>query len=244
MQDTTLDFSGRHIVVTGGAGALGGGIVRLLLEAGAICHIPALDADDAARFAHKGHRNAHVATGIDLRDDAAVRGFYGKVSSSAGDAGLWASLHIAGGFAMAPAEQVTAEAWRTMMDLNATSCFLCCREAIRAMKAGGNGGRIVNIAARPALRPEQGAGMVPYTASKAAVAALTAALAAEVVRDGILVNAVAPSVMDTPGNRAAMPDADHSRWPSVEEVASTIAWLASPRNTLTSGAVVPVYGRS
>jgi len=86
--------------------------------------------------------------------------------------------------------------------------------------------------------------MVPYTASKAAVAALTQALAEEVAGRGILVNAVVPSIMDTPANRKAMPDADHARWPKVDEVAATIAFLVSPQNTVTRGGLVPVYGRS
>jgi NAD(P)-dependent dehydrogenase (short-subunit alcohol dehydrogenase family) len=85
--------------------------------------------------------------------------------------------------------------------------------------------------------------LVAYTASKAAVAALTVALSEEVAKDGILVNAVAPSIMDTPANRAAMPKADHEAWPKVEEVAATILFLASPENKVTRGAVVPVYGR-
>ena len=86
--------------------------------------------------------------------------------------------------------------------------------------------------------------MTAYTASKAAVAALSVALAEEVVPRGILVNAVAPSIMDTPANRAAMPKADHAKWPKVDEVAATILFLASPENLVTRGAVVPVYGRS
>ncbi len=106
------------------------------------------------------------------------------------------------------------------------------------------GGRIVNVAARAALEWRSGAGMSAYTASKAAVAAFTAALAEEVAKDGILVNAVAPSIMDTPANRHAMPKADFALWPKVEEVAATILFLASPDNRVTRGAVVPVYGRS
>ena len=85
--------------------------------------------------------------------------------------------------------------------------------------------------------------MAAYAASKAAVAALTVALAEEVVKQGILVNAVAPSILDTPANRQAMPQADHAAWPKVEEVARTILFLASPDNKVTRGAVVPVYGR-
>jgi NAD(P)-dependent dehydrogenase (short-subunit alcohol dehydrogenase family) len=86
--------------------------------------------------------------------------------------------------------------------------------------------------------------MIAYTVAKAGVAALTVALAEEVAKDNILVNAVAPSIMDTPANRGAMPKADHDAWPKVEEVAATISFLASPDNRVTRGAVVPVYGKS
>jgi NAD(P)-dependent dehydrogenase (short-subunit alcohol dehydrogenase family) len=86
--------------------------------------------------------------------------------------------------------------------------------------------------------------MTAYTASKAAVAAYTQALAQEVAGEGVLVNAVAPSIIDTPANRAAMPTADVSAWPKVDEIAATIVFLASPDNGVTRGAVVPVYGRS
>ncbi|HUH85900.1 MAG TPA: SDR family oxidoreductase, partial [Stellaceae bacterium] len=89
-----------------------------------------------------------------------------------------------------------------------------------------------------------GAGMTAYTASKAAVAALTEAVAQEVVADGILVNAVAPSIIDTSANRHAMPKSDFSLWPKPEEIAATIVFLASAANRVTRGAVVPVYGRS
>jgi NAD(P)-dependent dehydrogenase (short-subunit alcohol dehydrogenase family) len=102
------------------------------------------------------------------------------------------------------------------------------------------GGRIVNVGARVSELPA--GGMVAYTASKGAIAALTRSLAVEVRRDAILVNAILPSIIDTPANRAAMPDADTSKWPKPEEIARTILWLASPENQLTTGALVPVYG--
>jgi NAD(P)-dependent dehydrogenase (short-subunit alcohol dehydrogenase family) len=106
------------------------------------------------------------------------------------------------------------------------------------------GGRIVNVAARPALEWRSGAGMSAYAVAKTGVAALTVTLAEEVAKDGILVNAVAPSIMDTAANRKAMPKADFSAWPKVEEVAATIAFLASPENHVTRGAIVSVYGKS
>src|SRR5260370_37695193 len=108
------------------------------------------------------------------------------------------------------------------IEMNFVTAFLCCRAAVNAMIRTGAGGRIVNVAARPALEWRAGAGMVAYAASKAAVAALTVALAEEVVKAGILVNAVAPSIMDTPVNRADMPQADRAAWPTVAEVAATI----------------------
>src|SRR4029077_13177194 len=131
-----------------------------------------------------------------------------------------------------------------MIDTNLVSCYFCCRAAVRAMARRGAGGRIVNVAARQALEPRAGAGMTAYTVSKAAVAALSEALAQEVVGDGILVNAVAPSIMDTPQNRKAMPKANYDAWPKVEEVTATIVFLASPENRVTRGAVVSAYGRS
>jgi NAD(P)-dependent dehydrogenase (short-subunit alcohol dehydrogenase family) len=130
------------------------------------------------------------------------------------------------------------------IDMNFVTAFLCCRAAVNAMARAGDGGRIVNVAARPALEPRAGAGMAAYAASKAAVVAFTVALAEEVAKQGILVNAIAPSIMDTPANRAAMPDADHAAWPKVAEVAATILFLASPDNAVTRGAIVPVYGRT
>jgi NAD(P)-dependent dehydrogenase (short-subunit alcohol dehydrogenase family) len=135
-----------------------------------------------------------------------------------------------------------------MFDTNAVTCFLCCREAVKAMRkqggggGGGAGGRIVNVSSRPALVPT--GGMIAYTTAKAAVASITQCLAEEVKGDGILVNAIVPPTMDTPANRAAMPKADFSKWPKVEEVARTILFLASGENALTSGALVPVFGRS
>ena len=110
------------------------------------------------------------------------------------------------------------------------------------MRNTGEGGRIVNVAAKPALIPV--GGMVAYSASKAAVASMTQSLGEELASDGIFVNAIVPSVMDTPANRRGMPDADHRQWPSVAAVASTIAFLLSPSNTATRSGLVPVYGRS
>jgi NAD(P)-dependent dehydrogenase (short-subunit alcohol dehydrogenase family) len=231
-----MDFRDRHIVVTGGAGALGTAVVTALAEAGAVCRVPCFDEAEAKRFSLREHKNVSVVITGSLAEEAAVGSLYQGITP------LWASIHIAGGFAAGPLRDTTLATIRQQIDMNLVSCMLCSRAAVTAM--AGNGGRIVNVAARAALEWRSGAGMTAYTASKTAVAAFTAALAEEVAKDGILVNAVAPSIMDTHANRQAMPKADYALWPKVEEVAATIAFLASPDNRVTRGAIVPVYGKS
>ncbi len=234
MSEGSEDFDGRSVVVTGGTGALGSAVVSGLLKRGAVCHIPVHGAEAASPAGRDP--NVHLYPDVDLADQDQVDAFYGKVGR------LWASIHIAGGFAAKPLIDSGKADLLQQIDTNLVSCFLCCRAALRAMGTGG--GRIVNVAARPALEPRQGAGMTAYTIAKSGVAALTVALAEEVARHGVLVNAVAPSIMDTPANRKAMPKADFELWPKVEEVAETILFLSSPANAVTRGAIVTVYGRS
>jgi NAD(P)-dependent dehydrogenase (short-subunit alcohol dehydrogenase family) len=230
-----MDFRDRHIVITGGAGALGTALVGTLVAAGATCHVPCLNEAEAQRFALRANKQVKLVVTGSLTDEAAVNSLYQPIAP------LWASIHLAGGFAAGALRDTGAAAIHQQIDMNLMSCLFCCRAAVTAMAGGG---RIVNVAARAALEWRSGAGMVAYTASKAAVAALTAALAEEVAKDGILVNAVAPSIMDTPANRKSMPKANYDLWPKVEEVAATIVFLASPENRVTRGAVVPVYGKS
>ena len=230
-----MDFRDRHVVITGGAGALGTALVGALIEAGATCHVPCMDEAEAQRFALRANKQVKLVVTGSLTDEAAVSRLYQPISP------LWASIHLAGGFAAGALRETSAATIHQQIDMNLMSCLLCCRAAVTAMTAGG---RIVNVAARAALEWRSGAGMVAYTASKAAVAALTAALAEEGAKDGILVNAVAPSIMDTPANRKSMPKANYDLWPKVDEVAATIMFLASPENRVTRGAVVPVYGKS
>jgi NAD(P)-dependent dehydrogenase (short-subunit alcohol dehydrogenase family) len=211
-------------------------VVAALIDAGAHCHVAWLHERELQHFKYREHAKVTLAGPTDVTDEAAVDKLFAAVPR------LWGSIHIAGGFAMAPVADTRKSDVMQQLDMNFVSAFLCCRAAVRGMK--GAGGRIVNVAARPALEWRSGAGMAAYTASKAAVAALTVALAEEVAKDGILVNAVAPSIMDTAANRAAMPKADYAAWPKVEEVARTILFLASPDNAVTRGAIVPVYGRS
>ena len=228
------DLAGRHVVLTGAAGALGSGVLDALLAAGAECHLPLRGPARDLR----AHARVHVAASVDLADEAAVTAFYRACPP------LWGSIHLAGGFKAAAVGETSLADLRAQLDVNLTTAFLCCREATRNMRGnpGGGGGRIVNVGSRAALVP--GAGSIAYTLAKAAVASLTQALAVELAPDRVLVNAVLPSTIDTAANRAAMPEADHARWPKPHEVASAILWLVSPANTLTSGALVPVYGRA
>jgi NAD(P)-dependent dehydrogenase (short-subunit alcohol dehydrogenase family) len=227
--------NGLNVVVTGATGGLGAGVVELLLARGAELHLPILEAALPERLAWRGHPRVHATTLASLEDEARVAAFYESLP-------VWASIHLVGGFAMSPIEATTLSAFELQWRTNVATCFVTCREAVRGMRRGGRGGRIVNVAARPAIAPT--AGMIAYATAKAGVAALTQHLAAEVVADDILVNAVLPSIIDTPMNRKGMPDADHARWPKPAQLAETIAFLASPTNALTSGALVPVFGRA
>jgi NAD(P)-dependent dehydrogenase (short-subunit alcohol dehydrogenase family) len=229
-----MDYQGRTVVITGGVGGLGSAVVEALLAARATCHVP--HRGDAAR-GPRGHERLTLHPGIDLTDESAVEGFYRQIPN------LWASIHIAGGFAFGPVATTGKSVLASQIEINLVTCYLCCRSAVTALTATPAGGRIVNVAARPALEWRSGAGMAAYTASKAAVAALTVALAEEVVKDDVLVNAVAPSILDTEANRKAMPNADHATWPKVVDVAQTILFLASADNKVTRCAIVPVYGR-
>jgi NAD(P)-dependent dehydrogenase (short-subunit alcohol dehydrogenase family) len=231
-----VEFEGRQVVVTGGTGALGGAVLTLLVAKGATCHVPSSRADGDPRYA--GNDRVKIAPRVDLADAGSVDAFYASIP------GLWASMNLAGGFAMAPIERSGQQDFAGMIDANARTAFLCCSAAARSMLAAGAGGRIVNVAARPALEPRRGAGMAAYAASKAAVAAMTVALAEELKGAGILVNAIAPSTLDTPANRAAMPKADFGKWVGLDAAAAAIAFLASPENRATSGAVLPLYGRA
>lgn len=221
------ELSGRQVVITGGDGALGQSVVQLFLDAGAQCHLPVLG-DAPAQAA-----GVAVTPHVDLTDQGAVEAYYGGLPP------VWASVHLAGGFKSKPIAETSRADLEQQLTINLLTAFLCSREAVKSMRKGG-GGRIVNVAARIVEQPAPE--MVAYTIAKAGVAALTRALAVEVKSEGILVNAVLPSIIDTPANRAAMPGAKVERWPKPVQLARAILWLASPSNELTWGALVPVYG--
>jgi NAD(P)-dependent dehydrogenase (short-subunit alcohol dehydrogenase family) len=233
-----MEYRDRHIVVTGGTGALGCAVVRALIEAGAVCYVPYIDTAELERFPMRMHERVQLFETVKLSDEHAVAKLYARVPE------LWASIHIAGGFAMSAVAETSKSDLMKQLETNFITAFLCCAAAVRSMTRTGAGGRIVNVASRPALEWRTGAGAAAYTASKTAVAALTVALAEEVAKLGILVNAVAPSTVDTPANRKAMPHADPAGWAKVEDVAARILFLASPANRVTRGAIVPAYGLS
>jgi NAD(P)-dependent dehydrogenase (short-subunit alcohol dehydrogenase family) len=237
-----LSLKDRHVVVTGGTGALGGAVVRAFVEAGATCHIPAIEATPPTRNLPDS-KLVSVTPSIDLGSEASVDGFYAKLPP------LHAVVNIAGGFAWAPIADSPAKVLQQQLSMNFVSCALSCRAAVANFRKGGpdgakRGGHIVNISARPAFNPRQGANMTAYTASKAAVAAFTVALAEELKNEDISVVALAPSTIDTPANRKDMPDAKHDTWVKPSAIAELIVAHCSLSEVINSGALIPVYGKA
>ncbi|NVB80411.1 MAG: SDR family NAD(P)-dependent oxidoreductase [Kofleriaceae bacterium] len=226
----------KTFVVTGGTGALGTGVVELLLARGATVYLPIHEPALPAHLPWRTNARVKATPKVSLEDEAQVAAFYASVPD------LWGSIHLVGGFAMAKLAETSLAEFEKQWRLNTVTCFLACREAVKAMRKAGNGGRIVNVGSRPVVSPTPG--MISYVASKAGVAALTQSLAPELLAENILINAVLPSTIDTPANRAAMPKAEHDKWPKPAQIAETIAFLASPANVLTTGALVPVFGQA
>jgi NAD(P)-dependent dehydrogenase (short-subunit alcohol dehydrogenase family) len=133
-----MDFSGKHVIVTGGTGALGIALVNMLVGAGAICRVPYIH--ETERFPRRGDPNVTLIAVSNLADEEQVAKLYAGVKP-------WASIHLAGGFAGGKVAETDKTALIAQIDNNLTSCFLCCRAAVNAMLAGGQGGRIVNVAA-------------------------------------------------------------------------------------------------
>jgi NAD(P)-dependent dehydrogenase (short-subunit alcohol dehydrogenase family) len=231
-------MKGRVVIVTGGTGALGQAITATLLEADAVVAIPYAVAEELAALESRlppGRRARLLAMPADVTDEAAVGTFVGAVRERHGR--LDGLVNAVGGFAGGDLLSTPLAEWERLMALNLTSAVIACRAALPAMIAGG-GGRIVNIASRAVLSPQ--GGFIAYTVSKAGVITLTQALAQEVRRHRITVNAVLPSTMDTPGNRRAMPDADRSEWVRTEDVAEAVAFLLSERAAAVTGAALTV----
>jgi NAD(P)-dependent dehydrogenase (short-subunit alcohol dehydrogenase family) len=227
----------RHVVITGGTGALGAAVVLKFIEAGAICHIPAIESTPPSGRLPTGSQ-VSIVPSIDLSDEDSVDGFYGKLPP------LHAVVNIAGGFAYAPIADSPVRVLQQQISMNLVSCVLSCRAAVANFRKAGHAGHIVNISARPALNPRQGANMTAYTASKAAVAAFTVALAEELKNEDISVIALAPSTIDTPLNRKDMPTAKHDTWVKPSALAELIVAHCSLSEVINSGELIPVYGKA
>ena len=217
-------FADKRVVVTGAAGVAGRAVAQAFHDAGAdVCGIDIV-ADDAPWRTIVG----------DLIDPASAR----NALNDAGDMDVLAN--IAGGFTMGDQVADTSdETWDFMLNLNARTVLNACRAVVPGMVARG-GGKIVNIGARGALRGA--AAMGAYIASKSVVIRLTETLADELKHKGVNVNCILPSIIDTPRNRADMPNAEFAHWVPPEQIAGVVLFLASPAADCIHGAAIPVEG--
>jgi NAD(P)-dependent dehydrogenase (short-subunit alcohol dehydrogenase family) len=225
---------GRTVLVTGASGGLGPAVVEAFLAGG--WRVVA-----ASRSGRAERRDGLLTVAADLGDEAGVAA---AVEAAAADpaAPLRALANLVGGYVAGTRLHETPVATlEAQLALNLRPTWLATRAVLPHLVAAG-GGAIVCLSARAALAPFSGA--AAYATSKAAVLALVQAVAVEYRRDGVRCNAVVPSVIDTPANRAAQPDADHSRWVPPEQVAAVVRFLCGDESLPTSGATVPVYGRA
>jgi NAD(P)-dependent dehydrogenase (short-subunit alcohol dehydrogenase family) len=230
---------GGALIVTGGTGGLGQGVCRELLAAGHPLVVTWVVERERDRMAELFAGSAMELRRVDVLDAEAMTALAGEVEGGAGLAGL---IHLVGGYHDGdPVATLDLEAWDRQMELNLRSLAVAMRAVMPALLRAGEG-RVVAVSSRAAVRPFAGASA--YAASKAGVIAAVAAAAKEVEDDGITVNCVLPSVIDTPGNRAAMPDGDPSRWVRPEEIGAVIRFLCSPGAAAVNGAAIPVYGRA
>ena len=236
-----FDFSDRVVIVTGAAGNLGSAVARAFQAAGAKLVLVDRAADRLPRLFPDlvDSPNHFLATSIDLTSADAVQTMVDETVKRFGRVDVL--VNTAGGYrAGTPVHETPLEAWDFMLNLNARTVFIASRAVIPHMLRQGSG-RIVNVAARAALKG--GAKMAAYSVSKSAVVRLTESMAAELKKEGINVNCVLPGTIDTPQNRQAMPNADHSRWVKPEAIADVIQFLASDAARVVQGAAIPVYGK-
>lgn len=228
----------RVALVTGGAGALGRHVVRRLLHAGADIHVPVFrdeEGDELREFLGRSPDHLTLHPDADLTRARVVEGLMERVRDRSGRTPDIV-LNLAGGFQMAPLEETDPGVWDRMLGMNATTAFLCSRAAFPGMLERA-WGRIVNVSALPALEGAQ-EGLSAYGAAKAAVLNLTRTLAREGAGRGIAVNAILPSILDTPANRQAMPEADTAAWLPPEEVAGVLRFLISDEARIVNGAAL------
>jgi NAD(P)-dependent dehydrogenase (short-subunit alcohol dehydrogenase family) len=226
----------RVVVVTGGTGALGRAVVGAFLAAGDRVVVPwivkaELDAtSELWRDAARAGRVRFVEADVAEAEGAAA------VARLAPDAEVL--VCGVGGFAGgSPVDATDLDVWDRMYRMNVRSAASTCRALVPALRARSRGA-IVLVASRAAI--DRPAGLAAYSASKAAVLVLAETLQREVARDGIRVNAIVPTTIDTPANRAAMPDADFSQWTPPAKIADVILWLASDAAATVRGGSIPV----
>jgi len=236
-----FDFQDRVAMVAGASGALGGALVGRLAAAGA--RVAAVDRD-AARLESvlqaAGWAPGERLTlfGVDLADAGAVEALVAGVVARQGR--LDHLFNVAGTFGMAESVEATSEElWSRLWNANFVATLNACRAAAPAMKRQGSG-TIVNVGSRASLRGD--AGVAAYSIAKTAVVRLTESLAAEGKAQGVRVNCVLPHTLDTPANRAAMPDADPSTWVGLDALVDTLLFLSSPAARAIHGAAIPVFG--
>lgn len=225
------------VLVTGAAGNLGRAVALHFAARGA--PLALLDRDDAALKALAGKAGEALPLATDLLDPAAVA----RAVEAAVDrfGGIAAAVNLAGGFTMGdPVHATAAATWQQMLDLNVRTMLNVAAAVVPVMQRVRRGA-IVNVGAASAQRGA--ANMGAYIAAKSTVMRLTESMSAELRDDGIRVNAVLPSIIDTPANRASMPDADFTRWVAPEALAAVIGFLASDDARAILGANIPVTGR-
>jgi NAD(P)-dependent dehydrogenase (short-subunit alcohol dehydrogenase family) len=225
MQD--VSFDGRPVLVFGAAGALGGGVAAAFAAAGAaVTGVDRAEPSGDRRLAGVSYQ------AVDVGDDAAVRALF--------DAGPapWAVVNTVGGYApQRPLAELDLAELTSQLALNLVTAAAITKHALRVMPPVGEG-RIVHTASRAGV-VSQGSGFA-YSVSKLGVLHLVSMAADEVRGTGITVNCVVPSIIDTPANRAAIPNANHDAWPKVPDIARTFVFLAAPGSGLVNGAAVPV----
>jgi NAD(P)-dependent dehydrogenase (short-subunit alcohol dehydrogenase family) len=227
------DTRGGVAVVGGGAGALGRAVVERLLASGRPVVVPVRRPQDADLPA------GAVVVACDLRVTAEVE----AVAEAVQAIGPWTALvNASGGYAGGEAHRIDDEEMMDQLELNLLGPWRLARAAARAMIEHAQGGRIVNVSSRSAV--EVAAGQAAYQVAKTALVRLTQVMALELREHAITVNAVLPSILDTPANRFAMPHAEHNRWPHPDQVAATVEWLLSDEAEVVSGGVVPAFGRA
>jgi len=237
MRSDFMSNDRQTVCITGAAGHLGAAVAAWFARQGA--RLVLLDRDAELLRTRFGHLPDAVLLPADLLDRAAVAAAVADALARVHHIDML--CHLAGGFHMGePVHETPASAWDFMMDLNARSFIHMAAAVVPPMRAQGRG-RIVAVGAAGGLKG--GAAVVAYAASKSALMRLVESMSAELRDDGINVNAVLPSIIDTPPNRAAMPDADVSRWVAPEALAEVIGFLASDAARAVHGALVPVLGR-